>query len=102
MTHTTEKARELWCPMIRVGVLPSGGGPAAVNDPSVEYRGNCIADQCAMWRSVPSTTTHKERRVHENPGGTPQFYEQIIDVPDEPTHGYCGLAGSPVAAQPSP
>lgn len=95
MTHSTEQARQLWCPMVRVGVLPSGGGPVAVNDPRVEYRGNCIADQCAMWRWVPSTTMHKERRMHESDG---RCFMQTMDVPDAPTHGYCGLAGSPVVS----
>lgn len=56
----------------------------------------CIADKCAMWRWVPSTTTHKERRVHEVPGGNPQFYELTQEVPDAPTNGYCGLGGIPL------
>jgi hypothetical protein len=44
------QAKALWCPMVRIGVMPSAGGPTAVNDPTVEYRGNCIAGGCAMWR----------------------------------------------------
>ena len=47
--HTPEQAKDLWCPMARVGVLPGHGGPAGINDPTVEFHINCIADRCAMW-----------------------------------------------------
>lgn len=73
--HTPEQAKLLWCPIGRVGVLPIAGGPASINDPSVNFRTNCIADQCAMWREV----------VQLLPSGA---------IPPAPT-GYCGLAGRP-------
>lgn len=74
--HTPEQAKDLWCPMARVGVLPGAGGPAGINDPTVEFHTNCIADKCAMWRWVPA-----ELGARHKP----------------PTHGYCGLAGRPEA-----
>ena len=61
----------------------------------------CIASQCAMWRWQPSTTTHKERRIETKryafPGGVieDRCVEINVNVPDAPTHGYCGLAGRP-------
>lgn len=74
MSHTPEQARDLWCPMVRVGVMPSSGGPSAVNDPTVDLHGTCIADKCAMWRWTAPQLGKRDKA---------------------PTHGYCGLAGRP-------
>lgn len=93
MSHTPAQARELWCPMVRVGVQPSSGGPSAINDPTtVNYHGSCIAETCAMWRWVPPKTTYKPT------GGNNAFVEEHIYEPVAPTHGYCGLAGRPEVA----
>lgn len=104
MLNTPEQAREKWCPMVRVGVMPSAGGPAGVSDPSTEFHGNCIADKCAMWRWAPSPTWHRERQVEDRTfalvgGGTEtRQVEFEVPVPDAPTQGYCGLAGRPEVA----
>jgi hypothetical protein len=50
--NTADQARQLWCPMVRIGVTPSAGGPCAINDPTInkDFSGRCVADKCAMWR----------------------------------------------------
>lgn len=50
MMLTPEQAAAVWCPMIRIGVLPNSGGPSAINDPTTKFHGNCVAAGCAMWR----------------------------------------------------
>lgn len=45
--------------MARVGVLPGAGGPAGINDPTVEFHTNCIADKCAMWRWAAKPSDHQ-------------------------------------------
>lgn len=108
MMHTPAEARELWCPMVRTvrretsnperGPEPrnlelvGGCNSDALGRLRVPASCRCIADQCAMWRWVPSTTVHKEPRVQESQG---LRYVQNVDVPDAPTHGYCGIGGIP-------
>jgi hypothetical protein len=58
--------------------------------PQIPIAAVCISDQCAMWQWIPSKTTHKERHVEESPKGN--FRAVDKDVPDDPTHGFCGLA----------
>lgn len=72
--HTNDQAKLLWCPMGRVGVMPSARGPSSINDPSVEFRTNCQGSGCAMWRWGPPTSLSERRR------------------------GFCGLAGAPAQA----
>ena len=77
--HTPIDAREKECPYLKT-------------------RTYCIAQQCMMWRWVPSETTRTELRVVErsmpSPTGDTHFIERV-QVADAPTHGYCGLAGNP-------
>lgn len=93
--NTVTEASKLWCPMVRVGVTPASGGPAAVNDPTsiAEFFGWCIGDKCATWRWVPSGKTIREKCVIDRGHGNFQMGHK--DVPTKPTHGYCGLAGRP-------
>lgn len=87
--HTTEQAKQLWCPMGRVGVLPKAGGPAGVNDPDVEFKTNCIADRCAMWRWLSEVSPDWTRPT------TPPF--SFMPPPlVQSTMGFCGLAGKPI------
>lgn len=91
MSHTPEQAKELWCPMAKY----------AVKSIRIPDESMCIAEKCAMWRWMPSTTTHPERIVRDTfADGTSRdpdrrFVEKTIHVLDMPTHGYCGLAGRP-------
>ena len=83
--HTVEQASTLWCPMARVGVLPSSGGPSAVNDPDTEvFRSNCIGDKCAMWRWGPENVIPAYKRQPIS------FYRPRPIA--ETRAGYCGLA----------
>lgn len=115
MSHTPEQAKELWCPMVRLaGCLPNGEvqpGQTVVNRLQINLNSGaeipssskCLAEKCSMWRWEPSKTTHAERRVIDmsqygtgfNPGM--QFVETTVQVPDAPTHGYCGISGRPEA-----
>lgn len=61
--------------MVRIGVSRDSGGPVTCNDPKVIFKGNCIADQCAMWREII--------QLH------------ACDQPPPAPRGYCGLAGRP-------
>lgn len=83
--HTTEQAKLLWCPMVRVGVVPEAGGPLTCNDPSGYFKGTCIADKCAMWRWKAGLVRSRNDR------------ESRMVLKPSTTHGYCGLAGSPAA-----
>ncbi len=73
---------------------------AADHQPLASCR--CIADKCGMWRWVPVTTTHGELRIEKKQvalvpfGSEMRSFEVTVQVPDAPTHGYCGLAGRPV------
>jgi len=115
MSHTESQARELWCPMVRIArreliqphapdtaynnTVVAGCNTDALGRSRVPPSCRCIASECAMWRWVPSTTMHKEIEIRERAVaqliGPPAYqkYEATIDVPDAPTHGYCGLAG---------
>lgn len=85
--HTPEQAASLWCPMVRIGVMPAAGGPSTVNDPTSisEFSGRCIADKCAMWRWPSSVKIRPDdgSLIMPGLGG------------DIPAKGYCGLAGRP-------
>lgn len=86
MSHTQKQASELWCPMVRVGVQPSSGGPSAINDPTtVNYHGSCIAEKCAMWRW--------ETMEVLPPNAEP--YKPVGFIKVRSDTGYCGLAGRP-------
>lgn len=63
MIFNKEQASAIWCPMARVGVLASAGGPSAVNDPTVDFRGNCQASGCAMWRWVDPGVELRDRKT---------------------------------------
>lgn len=124
MLTTPEDARYLWCPMVRMArheVVTVEGAPVGNMAPVYEQHHvvagcntdalgglrvpascRCIADKCAMWRWSPSTTTHTERKVVAKKGGpgsptAPTWTEVGVDVPDAPTHGFCGIAGRPEA-----
>lgn len=89
MSHTPDQARALWCPMVRVGVLPQSGGPSAINDPTtVNYHGNCIAEKCAMWRW--------ETMEVLPPNAEPN--KLVACIKARAGTGYCGLAGRPEVA----
>lgn len=106
MSHTTEQARELWCPMVRVVQIgatettstynrvlakhhvpvnladPDDGGKAMQaailkSEVQMSQASRCIADKCAMWRWVP--------------GGL----KSSAGDRQPTTRGYCGLAGRP-------
>jgi len=62
MWLTQAEAKTKWCPMVRVGVTAQAGGPSGINDPTVDYHGNCIASDCAMWRHGPAKGGRIERR----------------------------------------
>lgn len=116
MSHTPAEARELWCPMARIArhevtevetARTSGDPPLiamrtdhhivggcntdALGRTRVPASCRCIADQCAMWRWAPSTTSHPERRIQDLGNGFKK--EVVVSVPD--ARGYCGLAGRP-------
>jgi hypothetical protein len=88
--------------MVRIGIPPSLGGPSAINDPDVKFHGNCIAERCAMWRWAPGVGMHQEintgevRYVMAGFGFKRINIGDTFDVPNAPTHGYCGLSGRPV------
>lgn len=71
MSHTVEQAKELWCPMAR-------------HHDTIEPA-DCIASQCAMWRWQPEPP---DLSTYPDPPRNPH-------KPQQPTHGYCGLAGKP-------
>lgn len=75
MIIKSQEACAMWCPMGRVAVISNG---ATINDPSTEYRTNCIGERCMMWRKAP--TYH---------GGVSTGYPRGDGL------GYCGLAGKP-------
>lgn len=88
---TPAEAAAVWCPMARIGVKQYAGGPSAVNDPGTDFRGNCIANQCAMWRWGTTVTVRMRESVPDGAGGF-----KLKDVAQQvPEKGYCGLAGEP-------
>lgn len=52
--NTEQKARELWCPMVRLDADGVSSGSLNTRDRD-DY--NCIASNCAMWRWNPITCT---------------------------------------------
>lgn len=84
------EAGKLWCPMVRMEQQRSTGC-SAVNDP-FGTNGVCIGSACAMWRWSPAKTKKELQIVPNDAGGGDEVY---VDVPQPPTHGYCGLAGRP-------
>lgn len=91
--HTPEQAKDLWCPMGRVGVTPGSGGPSAVNDHTVEFRVNCIADRCAMWRWAYTTESVPDPIQGPSGAMVTTYRQEVVR-----TSGYCGLAGRPEVA----
>lgn len=118
MSHTPQDAASLWCPMVRIAQVGVSETPAAYNRvmvkmhvpavlrdedgkeqpelvvkayPQLPLASKCMSSECAMWRWVPSTKTKKERAIERTPSGA--CLEVLVDVPDAPTHGFCGLAG---------
>jgi hypothetical protein len=86
---TVKEANEKWCPMVRIARRETpheagGGMPAIVGGCNTDALGRnripasctCIADKCAMWMWIGDFNLD-----------TCQY--------NEPTHGYCGLAGKP-------
>lgn len=67
MLLTTQEAVLRWCPMVRIGVLPQAGGPAAVNDPTTAFEGRCVSTDCAMWRWKDSEVTLTRGYVYPDP-----------------------------------
>lgn len=125
MMLTEQEAGERWCPMVRIarlepvevvqqdGTIKSsevalshvgGCNTDALGRNRVPASCRCIGSQCAMWRWVPSTSTHTERVVEQVPFKTldnvtvMRSSEREVQVPDAPTIGYCGLAGRPEVA----
>lgn len=99
MSHTTEQAKALWCPMSRIARSENLARPDGHHDKQVIVAGcnrdalgsaagfvlnscKCIADKCAMWRwendhiNLPITV------------GAEAYRAQIAAQ-----RGYCGLAG---------
>lgn len=74
---TAKEAAGLWCPMVRVGVLPGAGGPAAVNDPTTDFSVNCIASRCAMWRWSGEPPARQRFAAYDS---------ALIDEPERPPH----------------
>ena len=114
MIHTETKARELWCPMVRIArreliqphapdtaynnTVVAGCNTDALGRTRVPASCRCIASECAMWRWVPSDETHQERRIVPVEVGNTRGIRKMevtVNVPNAPTHGYCGLAGRP-------
>ena len=101
--HTEEQAKNLWCPMVRMGPEV----PANWN--------NCIANSCAMWRrsnlagrqKILYCADHSAKTEPPRPATVPASWVflprnkesarwvepmigQLARIP-----GYCGLAGRP-------
>ena len=94
MSHTPEQACKLWCPMARATSGSDEAGNCGNTPPfRIPTYARCVSLNCAMWRwehttkSVPSKTLGM--------GGEPV---NTFDVKVVQTHGYCGLAGSPIGA----
>ena len=112
MSHTEAKARELWCPMVRIArrevvninfaegepyepVIVGGCNTDALGRTRVPASCRCIASECAMWRWVPSDEgmRYSGIEVFRLPNGRVEERAKYEPVP--PTHGFCGLAGRP-------
>lgn len=76
MSHTTEQAKALWCPMARLDGVNGSYNRETVYSHLYPF---CISDECAMWRWMP------------NDGRT------LDEIKAGQTQGYCGLAGRPTA-----
>ena len=81
---TEEDARKKWCPMVRQGEEGAGSWNRGSGDDPINLKGgdgnykcNCLASDCAMWRSVKKKWT-------SSVGGFTEEYTE---------GGYCGLAG---------
>lgn len=78
-----EEARDKWCPFGRRYIFDeftTGGAMTAINEPdSIDYRQNCIASDCMMWRweISPSEAARVNAMGHYS----------AVEI------GYCGLAG---------
>ncbi len=103
MKATPAQAREEWpCPLART--FDKKIGP------------NCDADHCPMWRWIAlsssdpkfvSAVKKEQRRLadeegRKNNGGLHKIAVKNVmadrpahNVPEKPTHGYCGIAGKP-------
>lgn len=86
--HTIEQAKQLWCPMARVGVPPISGGPAGINDPTTDFSVLCIADRCSMWRWRGEAS-----KEWIQPTKPPWSFQPPPIVRSDV--GFCGLAGVP-------
>ncbi len=95
---TEAEARTKWCPFVRVrepdhysGFNDSTIG-TAVNRAAPKSRELvnqsllCVASECMAWRWHEKYTTH----AHDD---GQDIYPRARD--ETPTHGWCGLAGSP-------
>lgn len=92
---TPEEAQSLLCPMSRV---------FGVDD----LQAGCRGAECAAWRWMPQPTnkaaiTAEMKRLGKGPLGHKQAVANVMADPKahgvtlEPTHGFCGLAGTPEA-----
>lgn len=80
MLLTESKAMTKWCPIAK------GDGPDL-----------CLASECAMWRWWATGNIIKVGiEAVRTEGG--RVEERVKYAPEQPTQGYCGLAGRPEVA----
>jgi len=81
MSHTEEQASRLWCPMVRHKAGWNGHHADVDRSGSnYQYKCNCIADGCAMWRWNEMLMS----------------ISFTADSVENLRTGYCGLAGKPL------
>ena len=76
MALTEKEAKEKWCPMVRITVLPDTRAGMSNRGETKKGSAACIASNCMMWRWERGTPADPEAQKHYN------------------IKGYCGLAGN--------
>lgn len=94
--HTTEEAKGLWCPMVRLVVQSSIMAPItgfnSANDARTPKTSTCVSERCAMWRWDGAVKMPEKREAdtiwpdEDDPQTEPQrqvtLKGKLVPVPD--------------------
>ncbi len=108
--HTEEEAKKLWCPHARHVIDTSdpvagaqNGYPTSNRFGGTHYDDECrcIASRCSQWRWLQSQNRELQAldKKPEFEGMYGPWKKNLFAFgwvsEEDPTHGYCGLAGCP-------
>jgi len=103
------EASTKWCPHVRIPQGFKGGDNSAIASANLDEGSSnrCIASDCMMWRWQPLMADKafeeavKKAAIELNDKHPQRFKSgkhvlanrEKYGLPENPTHGYCGLAG---------